>query len=141
MESESMVHALEQIHDLLKPDGQLIDIHPNGELVEFIRYVKERECMFGYLLESDDYIEYRQADEALESVQTKELFKIEKMGEFDFHTYADSFDSLKEFLDENWSDAIVPKDVIDEAHRLDDEYGQSTAFLREKTRITILKKI
>ena len=140
METESMVHALEQIHDLLKPGGHLIDIHPAGEPVEFVRLLQEQEHLFGCLQETDDYIEYRQADEALETTVTRGLFKVEKLGEFGFRTYADSFDSLKTFLDENWSDAVIPEAVITEARKLDAEHGKRTVFLREQTRITVLKK-
>ena len=136
-----MVHALEQIHDLLKPEGHLIDIHPSGEPAEFVRLLDEWERLFGYLQETDDYIEYRQADEALETAVSRGLFLVEKSGEFDFHTYADSFDSLKTFLDENWSDAVIPDEVIAEAHELDKEHGRRTVFLREKTKIAVYKKI
>jgi len=135
-----MVHALEQIHNLLNLGGHLIDIHPNGEAVEFMRFLQEREYHFGHLQETDDYIEYRQADEALATAVSKGLFQIEKRDEFEFNTYADSFDSLKVFLDENWSDAVVPKDVIAEARKHDKKHGKSTVFLREKTKITILRK-
>ena len=48
MEPESMVHALEQIHDLLVPDGHLIDIHPNGEKSEFICRLEESDEFIGY---------------------------------------------------------------------------------------------
>lgn len=144
-----MVHALEQIHDLLKPfsraqersGGYLIDIHPNGELVEIIRLLKEREHFLGHLQETDNYIEYRQADEALETAVSKGLFQVEKTREIEFRTYADSFNNLKYFLDENWNDAVISDDVIAEAHKLDEEYGKRTVFLREQTRITVLKKV
>jgi len=136
-----MVHALEQIHALLILGGYLIDIHPNSEPVEFMRFLKGSNCLFGHLQETDDYIEYRQADEALATAVSKGLFQIEKRGEFEFNTYAESFDSLKAFLDENWSDAVIPDEVIAEARKLDEKHGKRTVFLREKTKITVLKKV
>ena len=96
-----MVHALEQIHDLLKPGGHLIDIHPNGEKVEFYAVIDQDEQFIGHMLESDDYIEYFQAREAIETVIERGLFKVGKMMEFEFRTYTDSFDEMKIFLDEN----------------------------------------
>ena len=51
-----MVHALEQIHNLLEPGGYLIDIHPNGELVEFSLPLEEGEQFIGHMQETDDYI-------------------------------------------------------------------------------------
>ena len=130
-----MVHALEQIHTLLKPGGQLIDIHPNGELVEFILPLDEGEQFIGYMQETDDYIEYRQADEAIQTAVSRGLFRVEKTGEFEFRTYADSFEELKAFLDENWSDAVIGEEVIAKAEELEKEHGKRGTFLREQTRI------
>lgn len=135
-----MVHALEQIHALLEAGGYLIDIHPRGELVKFIRLQEGQAQFIGHMQETDDYIEYRQADEALETVVSKGLFQVEKKREFIFNTYADSFDNLRIFLDENWSDAVVPEDVIAAARRLDEEHGERTVLLHEKTGIMVLKK-
>ena len=136
-----MVHALEQIHDLLKVDGYLIDIHPTGEPVKFIRLLPEQDILFGYLQETDDYIEYHQADEALKTAVSNGWFQVEKAREFEFNTYADSFDSLKAFLNENWSDAVIPEDVMTTAQKLDEEYGKHAVCLREQTRVTVFRAV
>jgi hypothetical protein len=141
MQPESMVHALEQIHDLLKPEGYLIDVHPTGEPVKFIRPLDGYEHFVGDLQETDDYIEYQQADEALEIAVSKGLFQVNGTEEFKFHTYANSFETLKTFLKGNWSDAVIPDDVIAEAQKLDKEHGKHTVFLREQTRMTVLKAV
>ena len=136
-----MVHALEQIHELLKPGGNLLDIHPNGEPVEFILPLEGREHLIGYMRETDDYIEYRQADEAIQTAISKGLFQIVKTGEFEFRTHADSFDELKAFLDENWSDAVITDEVIANAKRLEKEYSKRKVFLREQARIGLLRAL
>ena len=136
-----MVHALEQIHRMLKPGGHLIDIHPNGELIEFLYPLEGQEHLIGYMHETDDYIEYRQADEAIKTVVGRELFQVESTGEFEFRTHADSFDELKTFLDENWSDSVITDEVIANAKILEKEYGKRKVFLREQTRIGLLKKV
>jgi hypothetical protein len=141
MEAESMVHALEQIHDLLKPDGYLIDIHPNGEPVEFILPLEGEEQFIGYMKETDDYIEYRQADEALEMVIAAGLFQVVETGEFEFLDHADSFEELKTFLDENWSDAVIPDEVIVSARRLEKTHGKRKVLARERVKIGLLKSI
>jgi hypothetical protein len=68
MEVEGMVHALEEIKRLLKPDGFLVDIHPVRE--EPLIQIYQRENLL--FSESDpgyDYDESLQhADEALEEV-------------------------------------------------------------------------
>jgi len=126
-----MVHALEQIHDLLKPGGQLIDIHPNGELVEFHYVLNDREHFLGYMKETDDYIEYRQADEALKTAIRKGLFLLDSAGGLDFHTHTDSFGEMQAFLDKNWSDALIPDEVIARAMTLEKEHGEFKTVLRE----------
>lgn len=148
-----MVHALKKIHSLLKPfddaqdrpAGALIDIRPNGELVEFIRPSKEEgedgEHFIGYMYETDDYIEYRQAEAAVQQVVAAGLFRIEKAGEFTFQVHADSFAELKIFLDENWSDSLIIEEVIAEANRLDDVYGVGKILLREQVGIGLLKPV
>ena len=134
-----MVHALEQIHSLIKPGGYLIDIHPDGELVEFFLLLDDRELFIGYMQEMDDYIEYRQADEAIQTILDEGLFQVEKKNEFEFRTYAESFDELKEYLNENWSDAVITNDVIANAKRLEKEYGKRKVLLREGVVINLLK--
>jgi len=141
MEAESMVHALEQIHNLLEREGYLIDIHPNGEMVEFILPLEDGEQFIGYMQETDDYIEYYQANDALEAMVTEGLFQIVKSGEFEFFTHANSFDELKTFLDENWSDSIVTDDVIASARMLEKKHGKRKVFLREQVKIGLLKRV
>lgn len=136
-----MVHALELIHDLLKPGGQLIDIHPNGEMVEFILPLEDGEQFIGYMQETDDYIEYYQANDALEAMVTEGLFQIVKSGEFEFFTHANSFDELRTFLDENWSDSIVTDDVIASARMFEKKHGKRKVFLREQVKIGLLKRV
>jgi len=141
MEAESMVHALEQIHNLLEREGYLIDIHPNGEMVEFILPLEDGEQFIGYMQETDDYIEYHQANDALEAMVTEGLFQIVKSGEFEFFTHANSFDELKTFLDENWSDSIVTDDVIASARMFEKKHGKRKVFLREQVKIGLLKRV
>ncbi len=135
-----MVHALEQVHDLLAPGGYLIDIHPNGELVEFILPLEEGEQFIGHMQETDDYIEYHQANDALEFVIAAGLFQVVEAGEFTFLTHADSFDELKNHLDENWSDAVVTDEVIANARRLEKEHGKRRTLLREQVKVGLLKR-
>ena len=134
-----MVHALQEIRDLLKPDGFLIDIRPNGEMVEFIRPHGSGEMLIGHLQETDDYIEYRQAEAALQEVVACGTFQIKKAGEVIFQVHADSFANLKTFLDETWSDSLITEGVISQAKRLDDRYGVGKVLLRERVLISLLE--
>lgn len=141
MAAESMVHALEQIHGLLAPDGFLIDIHPYGELVEFIYPLNGRDELLGYLQETDDYIEYRQADEAIQTVIEAGLFQMEAKAKFDFRNYTDSFDEMKTYLERTWSDALITDDVIHAARELEAQHGVRGIVLREQVKIRLLSPL
>jgi hypothetical protein len=99
MEHEGMVHALEEIHRLLKGDGCMIDIHPfidgqfievhQGEKIAFVEPVPE--------FNSEDL---RQAEDALAGVVQRQLFLVERVSSFDFLIYASSTAELLEYYDE-----------------------------------------
>lgn len=149
-----MMRVLEQIHNLLKPleeahtpsvssrgdwpGSHLIDIHPTGEPIELIRMLEGREHLIGYLEESDHYQKYQQTDEAIETAIAEGLFDFQKMAEYDFHTYADSFASMKGYLKENWGNLSIPESMVTRAETLDAEHGKHTVFLRERVRVTLL---
>ncbi len=135
-----MVHALEQIHDLLEPDGYLIDIRPNGEKSEFICQLEEGDRFIGYYEETDDYIEYRQAAEAAQAVVATGLFKVIETGSFEFFDHADSFDELYAFVTESWSDALVPEQVIIHARKLEAQHNAHKFLLREHVHIGLLQR-
>jgi hypothetical protein len=141
MEPESMVHALEKIHALLGPGGDLINIQPDGELVEFYAVLDEGEQFIGYMLENDDYVEYFQAMHAIEMAANAGLFQIQKVGEFEFCNYAGSFHEMKSYLDKNWSDAVITEEVIASARNLEDEHGAYKTILREKIKLSLLRSI
>ena len=102
-----MVHALEKIQRLLKSDGKLIDIHPSGAPVALGVRISERIFPAGWIKETNDFVEYAWAAEALASVVNSRLFAVEKQDLFTFCTYADSVNELREYLAEEWKDAIL----------------------------------
>jgi hypothetical protein len=107
MERAGMVHALEKIHTLLKPDGILLDIHPTNEPAALAVRLREQLIPAGWLHESDDYVEYEWADEALQRSVDTGRFKLERTGTFDFIWHADSITDLRSYLAEEWKDASI----------------------------------
>ena len=102
-----MVHALEKVYSLLKPNGQLIDIHPLFDPPVFEVRIGAKHVPAGWLRETDDYEEYELADEALLSVVESGLFAVERQGTFSFITHADSVTELRQHLIDEWQDAII----------------------------------
>ncbi len=107
MQRAGMVHALEKIQQLLKPDGVLLDIHPTNEPAAITVRLREQIVPAGWLNETDDYVEYEWADEALQRVVDDQRFTLERVGTFEFVWHADALKDLRAYLAEEWQDAII----------------------------------
>ena len=110
MKYEGMVHALEEIRRLLRPDGCLIDIHPvlEAPLVEVYQgsRVLFVEPYPGYDYEED----LRQAEDALAQIVQRGPFVVERSGEFDLLTYGSSVAELRDFWAKAGAYDDSPKD-------------------------------
>jgi hypothetical protein len=97
MEHEGMVHALEEIHRLLKPADTLIEIHPSLEGPPFVevrsngaRSFSEEDPGFDY---ADDL---RQAEAAVAGVVDRGTFVLEDRRRFELRTHAGSVEELRD---------------------------------------------
>ena len=136
-----MVHALEKIHQLLEPDGRLIDIHPTGDPPPIGVRIGQQAIAVGWMKETDDFIEYAQASEALVQVIQRGLFAVERKGTFEFVTYADSMSEWREYLAKEWKDAILDTAVAAKAEELLSVPGPDRELiLREQIRIARLSR-
>jgi hypothetical protein len=119
MSPEGMVHALETIHGLLKPNGRLIDIHPRGLPTPLYALDKtDKVQLLGHIQETDDFIEYRQADEAIQNVLSRNMYGLIEHEVFAYSTYTNSMEELREHLKETWSDAILEDSIWQKAEQL-----------------------
>lgn len=97
MKPGGMVHALEEIHRLLRPSGILIDIHPvHGAWIEVrtddgVSFVQPDP---GF--DSDD--ELRPTENAVRTILDRGVFTLDAEREFDFLVYAPSARELREFF-------------------------------------------
>jgi len=97
MTPEGMVHALEEIHRLLKPAGRLVDIHPT--LAPTLIEVHQGGRLLFAEPKPDHFAEgCAQADNALARAVECQLFAVERRGQFDFLTYAPSITELFEYI-------------------------------------------
>ena len=135
-----MVHALEKIHELLEPDGRLIDIHPSGEPPPIEVRVGQQVTVVGWMKETDDFIEYAQASAALSEAIGRGRFDVERKGTFEFVTHADSISDLREYLAKEWKDAILEEAVMAKAAELlDTPECDKELMVREQIRIARLR--
>lgn len=113
-----MVHALQRIWYLLKPNGLLIDIHPTNELATLTVRVGQQFMPAGWIYEWDDYIEYEWADNALQRALNVKWFELERRSEFSFVWYTDSMEELRSYLTEEWRDALIDEVTFMRAQEL-----------------------
>ncbi len=111
-----MVHALEEIQRLLKPDGCLIEIHPVLE-APLIKVYQGSNVLFvepypGYCDEED-----LRAEDARAQVVQRGLFVIERSGEFDLPTYGSSVPELRDYWAKIDAYDDSPKEEAVEARR------------------------
>ena len=97
-----MVHALEEIHRLLKSTGILIDIHPVAEPSPIEIYQGGKIEPVGDLSIRQWCTDYQHADEALTEIQQRGLFMVEREGMFNSLTYYDSVAEMRT----DWKEAI-----------------------------------
>jgi hypothetical protein len=95
MEYGSMVHALEEIHRLLKPTGTLIDIHPVAESSPMELHQHEKIDLVGSLSVRQWCIDYQQADNALSEITRRGLFAVERKDVFDSLTHYTSVEEMR----------------------------------------------
>ena len=96
-----MVHALEEIHRLLKPAGVLIDIHPVAEYSPLEIHWEGKIDLVGHLEVRQWCIDFQQADDALAEVVRRGLFAIEREGLFLSLTHYDSLADMRADLMED----------------------------------------
>lgn len=111
-----MVHALEEIHGLLKPTGVLIDIHPVSEPLPIEIHQGGKIDPVGILSVRQWCIDFQQADNALAEIVQRNLFLVERERVFDSLTYyasaAELCTSLKESIDKFARDAQSADEAV-----------------------------
>jgi hypothetical protein len=144
MPPEGMVHALEMVSDLLKPGGRLIDIHPSGQPPPIELLCGANRILLGYLQETDNFIEYAQANAALAQAVDNGWFSLESQAYFTSCTWADSVAELWEFLAQTWSDAVLPDETAarsaEKQAGLVNPEAQNAVVITEAIRITRLAR-
>ncbi len=120
METEGMVHALEEIHRLLRPEGVLIEIHPALEAPPLTEVRSNGELTFS---EDDPGFDYaddlRHAEAAVETVVDRRVFVLEDRRRFELRTHAASVEELRDY----WVvyDAYDPEEKEERLARRQDE--------------------
>lgn len=137
-----MVHALQKIHGWLVPAGTLLDIHPRPDLPPIEVRLADQIFLAGWLRETDERIEYSQADQALSTVIQDGLFSLAEGHIFTFAIEASNLPELQAFLADNWKDALLDDSVSGRINELLHTIEPNKAIIiREQIGITRLLKL
>ncbi len=146
-----MVHALEEIHRLLKPTGTLIDIHPVAESSPLEIHQGGKIEVAGQLSVRQWCIDFQQADHALREIAQRGLFVVERDAVFDSLTHyasaAEMRTSLKESIAKFARDAQSAGESVPQAEalaaraeeRMRAAVSGAELIVRERTHISRLR--
>ena len=115
-----MVHALEEIHRLLRATGTLIEIHPSSEAPPFVEVRSGGDVSFS---EEDPAFDYaddsRHAEAAVATVAQRGRFAVDEPRRFELRTHADSVAEMQDY----WTvyDAYDPEERVEAVVRRKDE--------------------
>jgi hypothetical protein len=130
-----MVHALRRVHGMMTPSGVVIDIHPSADAAVIL----VGDTGAGVVVSEAGSVRHQAATDALAIAANERLYRREDSIEFDFFTYADSIEELRDFILANWRDTAIADDVIDRARALAGSRGQPRAG--ERVSMSLLRPI
>lgn len=137
-----MGHALEKIYYLLKPNGRLIDMHPNGEPPPITVQLGKESHLVGWVREGASYEKYDLADQALDTAVSHNLYQTRAQETFNFTTYADSLADLQTYLATEWTDAYIEDLVAMQIEAImQSSIADKKITVREIVKIVYLKPI
>ncbi len=135
-----MVHALERCHNLLAPQGRLIDIHPNGDPPPITVRLGAKHHLVGWVRETSDYDTYVLADDALQTAVSRNLYQQQAQETFAFTTYFDALPDLQHYLSAEWSNAYLEELVAMQIETImHTPLPDQEIILKEIVKITLLQ--
>jgi hypothetical protein len=150
MESEGMVHALEAIHRLLRPDGTLVDIRPHAE-PSILKVVSGDQTLFAEPKREGDHEGVLDSDRAMDEILDRKMFEVERGRDFEFISYGSTAPELREFWDRYNDYEPTPKEqeqltFEDKAYAKAEEIRKDSGddaevAIHERVRIARLKPV
>src|SRR5262245_33766937 len=107
-----MVDALHRAHRWIAPDGYLVDIHPT----DVRAVVQVGDLDVGPLDDGDAPARHAAAGDALTAIVADRLFERIAVVEFDFHTWADNVEELRDFVARTWRTTRIGQTTAEAAH-------------------------
>ena len=127
-----MVHALHRAHRMVKPAGLVVEIHPTPETAVIL----VDDARAGWVDSAGGSARHQAAEDALALALRDGLYRRDDATEFDFDTYGDCIEELRDFILANWRDTAIAADTIARARSLSG--GGRRPRVRERVSISRL---
>lgn len=108
-----MVDALRRAHQIVTTDGSVVDIHPTDAPASMEVGAKT----IGEVGAGDAPLRHAAAQAALKTAVDAGLFEVDAVVGFDFYTYGDTVEELRDYIVENWRNARIDDEIVHEARR------------------------
>ena len=136
------MHALEKIHELLKPVGRLINIQPSGKHRPLQIHSNDKVKQAGLIRHQLDYEFHKKALAALDQVVDDGLFVFERIDSFPFLYHAETLDIMQEWIAENWLNSTLDEETIRRAVELENTTEKpSEVVVHQEMHISRLRPI
>ena len=103
-----MVDALRRAHRVLRPGGVVIDLHPGASRAA----VEVGDIAVGRVEAGDAPLRHAAAGVALAVAVDEGLLTVDCALRFEFSTYGDSIDELRDYIVANWRDGRIDDEVL-----------------------------
>jgi len=123
-----MVDALRRARRCLAPGGSVIDLHPSASPPS----VEVGLADVGGVESGAAQQRHAAADAALATVVADGLLCVQRAITFDFYTYGDSIEELRDYVAEEWRDSRIPPEVVARARAALECAPGGTVRLRER---------
>src|ERR1700730_2867338 len=130
-----MVDALRRAHQIVTPEGCIVDLHPTATCAR-VEVGSERT---GRVDAEDAPRRHAAATAALSVVVEEGLLAVESAMEFAFYTYADSLDELATYITENWRNARIDEETLTQTRQVLRADSREIPRVCEQVRITKLR--
>lgn len=143
-----MVHALEAVHRLLKPNGTLVDIRPHAE-PSILEVAAGDRTLFAEPKREGDHEGVLDSDRAMDEILERKVFEAVRGRDFEFFSYGSTAAELREFWDRynDYEDTPIEEEQLsfeDKVYAKADEVRKDSGkdaevIIHERVRIARLK--
>ncbi|MEX2623931.1 MAG: hypothetical protein WD651_09385 [Acidimicrobiia bacterium] len=134
------MHALRRIHRSLRPEGVLLDLHPQPEHAGVEVWQRGRVERLGRVEQEEDIRDIQEARDRLDLVEGEGWYITERRRFFDLLSHFPSAEEWLEYQEREGYTGVVSNELLASANRLL-ATGDGEFVVREPIRASLLKRL